>query len=74
MILAALAGYSAVASYGTPFGRMGLDYWFDTPFGRGILAALAGYSAVASYGTSFGRVGLDWGFDTRCARMGLGFG
>ena len=29
MILAALAGYSAVASYGTPFGRMGLLTWLS---------------------------------------------
>ena len=53
MILAALAGYSAVASYGTPFGRMGLDGWFDTRCAR---VGLAG----GKYWWGSGIVG--WGY------------
>ena len=62
-ILASLAGYSAVASYVTPCGRMGFDCgtkWFCTDIEWG-LALLAGYSAVASYETPCGRVGFDCG-------------
>ena len=53
MILPSVAGYSAVASYGTPFGRMGLDWWFDTPFGR--------VGLDSWFDNPFGRMGLDGG-------------
>ena len=49
-ILAALAGYSAVASYGTPFGRMGLDLWFDTHFVRRILGWRLVWDSLRSCG------------------------
>ena len=47
-------GYSAVASYGTPFGRMGLDLWFDTHFVRGILGCrLVWDSLLGWFGFSY---------------------
>ena len=46
-------GYSAVASYGTPFGRMGLDWWFDTRCVRRILAVLVWDSLLGWFGFSY---------------------